>query len=201
MKRRLFTFLSAASCLLAMALAGLWIRSYWWNDQIDKFRHVDEPDSETTGKVGVFEAESWRGRARLFVEMNTGYMDDDGQWHIESSPASLPGLAEGHDLDVEPANPPIFFDAGKLAYHIFFNRAGFALYRNDINSTGHDYTLISPLWPMVLLTMLPPALWIRSRRKSRRLMRIGLCPNCSYDLRATPGRCPECGTVPTVGAR
>jgi hypothetical protein len=56
-----------------------------------------------------------------------------------------------------------------------------------------SWTLFVPLW-IVALASLPLSIYgfaLRYRARSRQSN--GHCVDCRYDLRATPGRCPECG--------
>ena len=53
-----------------------------------------------------------------------------------------------------------------------------------------------PSWFVCLLLTLLPAYSVRRKLVNRRHTLVGICATCCYDLRATPDRCPECGTVP-----
>lgn len=52
-------------------------------------------------------------------------------------------------------------------------------------------------WKLCILLLIAPARWVQRRSAHRARARIGYCSICGYDLRATPERCPECGTVPS----
>jgi hypothetical protein len=59
-----------------------------------------------------------------------------------------------------------------------------------------------PAFAVAAGAALLPGVWavVTIRRNAQRRSRAaaGRCIACGYDLRATPGRCPECGTAPAV---
>lgn len=78
--------------------------------------------------------------------------------------------------------------------HIDYGGFRYETWRAGANSFSR--WVVVPLWPIVTLSALLPARWFLSARRRRATSRLGLCPRCGYDLRATPDRCPECGAAP-----
>ena len=72
----------------------------------------------------------------------------------------------------------------------------------QVNRGGFRYTRWSdgsgqvgvPVWVVALAFAVAATSAEAVHRVRRRRSGHGLCRNCGYDLRATPGRCPECGT-------
>jgi hypothetical protein len=96
----------------------------------------------------------------------------------------------GGNLPLPPPNP-----IPRTTLHFLAYRAGDAQ-----NMFGHANVVIFPMWAPFLLMTLLTALALRNEsgaRLRRRRARTACCIACGYDLRASPDRCPECGSVPS----
>ena len=165
MAYRLLKLLGVLSLVLFVAACVLWARSYWVADTVARFWSVHYVEvASAGGGVEVRRFTYPRPAPRSPQELRVRY-----EWR--------------------PPRP----GRGTVGGRLGFGRSSFR--RPD---GAYVMTLyVAPWWSLALLAALPaaPQLWAFRRARARqRRADAGLCARCGYDLRATPGRCPECGT-------
>jgi hypothetical protein len=84
-------------------------------------------------------------------------------------------------------------------YKLEYN--GFPAFFRYVRWPTHSTWVITiPIPFLMLFTSVLPVLYVWGWRAAQRRDTRGLCPICGYDLRASPIRCPECGTAAPVPA-
>jgi hypothetical protein len=125
---------------------------------------------------------SWRGRIAWY--------------EVEYPRVSVPARSEWYHYDEQVAD--LVFErrpkdrkwrfAGFAWYSGEFAE-GFAVRRPGGRPELPYWRADVPYWAVVFIWGAWPAIALARRRKRKQ----GTCPQCGYDLRATPERCPECG--------
>jgi hypothetical protein len=176
-RRRLVNVATAIFALLALATVALAVAGRWRSDWINCSRIRPASPSRVACDEWIW----WSvGGDACLVHRSYFFSDTvklQGGWTWQTEPA-LPA-------------PEMGFPAGPAWAGFGYEWAGPAhnVYREFRGSAAITF----PLWaPVVLFAPLPG---IRLYRRLRRKHRPGHC-RCGYDLRATQGWCPECGTVP-----
>jgi hypothetical protein len=176
MRRRSFNIISLLSLLLCLATVVLWVRSYWAVDTLRwNARNGD-----------TFAADTSRGTVELVAawEIPEVVADLTGAGGtVQSSPQGLRynrTMPRPDDRSWGPGTP-------QEEWHVF----GFA-HRSGPLLIVYAHQWIIPLWSILVMTSLLPAIriwgWIRSRRRAI----SGLCFRCGYSLAGnTSGICPE----------
>ena len=149
------------------------------------------------------EAAHWVHRCSLMVACDNGLMvvggavtryDDAGALETQWPITAAHGAGWKWELDSSPSE-----DDGRWLNSSFgpLRWQGVNVKQTHFSMASRTYGLpcwlVAPvlaLWPLTSIGFL-----IRRRRKQRERERFGFCQLCGYDLRASPGRCPECGHV------
>jgi hypothetical protein len=187
MNRRLTKILAAASLLLCMAMCVLWMISFSGARQLTRLKK--EPAREVKLWIRIYAENGRAGTTILYSQPNHSRAEEElrrevfRNWYFTTT---KPENMASWDYGIDHEEDEYFNNHSVLG--IDYLTSHFPYLYDAVN-------IAVPFLYLVVLTGLPPAVFVLNWRRKRRRLRSSLCLSCGYDLRATPDRCPECGTV------
>lgn len=192
LRRRLTTVLIWFAAIVGMVLAAVCLDSHWHDAGVILERIHYTPDLLSNG-WGWY-ADSSHGCLMLSTQ-RIGPFEPGTVINVTRKPPSAAQIQAIHA-------------ASGYRWYAFQNRANVDAGPDSFFGFRYEYynyperqrrSVSFPMLPFVLLLLLPAGLRMNRWHKARVAARIGLCRRCGYDLRASPERCPECGTpIPPV---
>ena len=182
MKRHFFNIAATLSLLLAIASAAMWIRSYHTRDIVNFGRSGGNNHT----------VQSILGRLHLLSSLSGGRVSSDTFYSSDrlSPQAMWNGGMSGYPTQVVWHFGCVWQTFNE--YHTWRNLGAQAF------TTQHRVIIVPYRWLTLVFAILPAWRAIQFFRRRRHATPSPLCAACGYDLRATPDRCPECGTLQTV---
>lgn len=192
MKRRVTRAVLIVSLFLFVLLLACWASSIVLSFIDTRPRWVEPYLAWRTGPTRVYVAQVTRGG--LSLERR------DLPWAMKTWPPVQSFYEPDPDVVVQTVEGAIvLFSLGR--FHdvsvLGFKKGHFDAYIGYAGSGGTTQgTYIAiPIWFLLPLFGFLPGRAVVRRLRERRHARAGTCRVCGYDLRASPQRCPECGTV------
>ena len=196
---RMLEAVVVALIVMCVATAAVWAWSWFRVDTLMYHSHRSGPDQWVGWTATVT-----TGGGRVMLDVQVFRIDAS---HAASIKAEIASRYAWRPRGVTTYSNPV---DERIPYWIEspspWNRLGFEWFDDHGRTLGKlrdiHYRGISVMFPHwsaigVLGTMV--GLWIVSRWRWSRRAKKGHCVACGYDLRATPGRCPECGAGATAG--
>ena len=195
MARRLLALASHASLSLCAASCALWVRSHvvptrWERGPADPDRAVFSAD----GAIGMDNQPLVEQREAAMAAFEVRQARALMEFPIRGGLMRI--VEDEAENDRRYREWEARWDSAEARYHAAMAALG------PVPAVPPRWRLAVP-WPVVALAFALPPLtrtaWaVRRRRRAARSIQCGHCPACGYDLRATPGRCPECGATPAT---